>query len=79
PQLVTIPAGSSSVSLPLEAFEDGLAEGTETLILSAITINSCGDTVTSSVTIPIEDHTPIDVLTEDLELQCDQDTVPITA
>lgn len=79
PPVITIPADSSSVSFPISAFEDGIPEGVETIILTATYVNACGDTSVSSVTVPINEYVPIVLSTQDLQLECPEEDVPVIA
>jgi gliding motility-associated-like protein len=77
PPTITIPDGQNSVSFPLQAFEDNIAEGQEEIILTATFVNACGDTSISTATLPIVEYVPIIALAEDLVLDCSDDTVLI--
>ncbi len=79
PDIITIPAGENSVSDPVQAFEDNSDEADEEIVLTAIYVNACGDTSTSSASVLIRDYVPIIITSEDLFLQCDQDSVLISA
>ncbi len=79
PAVIVIPDGQSSVSFPLSAFEDGVAEGVEEIILTATYINACGDTSVSTASVPIQEYVPIQLFTEDLALDCEDDSVMLTA
>jgi len=79
PTIITIPDGQNSVTFPLEAFEDNIAEGQETIILTATFVNACGDTSISTATLPIIEYVPIELITEDLSLDCSNDSVLIAA
>ena len=79
PIVITIPDGVDSVSFPIEAFEDNIGEGQETIILTATFVNACGDTSVSSATVPIVEYVPMIISTQDLLLQCEDDSVLISA
>jgi gliding motility-associated-like protein len=79
PPTVTMPAGQNSVSFPVAPVEDGIAEGPETIVLTASFVNACGDTTVSADSVVIVDYVPIDLITQDLSLDCTQDSVLITA
>jgi gliding motility-associated-like protein len=79
PPTVTMPAGQNSVSFPVAPVEDGVAEGPETIVLTASFVNACGDTTVSADSVVIVDYVPIDLITQDLSLDCTQDSVLITA
>lgn len=78
PVVITIPDGQNSVSFPISAFEDGLAEGMEEILLTASYVNICGDTSISTVSVPILDYVPINAMVTDLALDCTQDSVLTT-
>lgn len=79
PTVITIPDGQNSVTFPIEAFEDNLAEGQEEIVLTATFINACGDTSTSSATVPIVEYVPMILSTSNLLLECEEDSVLVTA
>lgn len=79
PVTIVIPDGQSSVSFPLSAFEDGVAEGMEEIILTATYVNACGDTSVSTASVPILEYVPMQLFAEDLALQCEDDSVMLTA
>ncbi len=79
PTVITIPAGQSSVTYPVEAFEDNTAEGDEEITLTAVYVNACGDTSMSTASVLVREYVPIVITAEDLFLQCDQDSVLVSA
>ncbi|MBK6775874.1 MAG: choice-of-anchor L domain-containing protein [Flavobacteriales bacterium] len=79
PALITIPDGQNSVSFPIEAFEDNVAEGQEEIVLTATFVNACGDTSISTATVPIVEYVPMVLATEDLFLECEDDSVLLIA
>jgi|JI10StandDraft_1071094.scaffolds.fasta_scaffold132662_2 gliding motility-associated-like protein len=79
PATITLPSGQSSVSFPVSPVEDGLSEGPESIILSATFVNACGDTSISVDSVQIIDYVPILLQTEDLSLDCSDDSVLIAA
>lgn len=78
-QSITIPAGATSASFPLSAIEDEITEGTETLWIHATWTSRCGTSVTDSVSLNISEYIPMDIVTWDVYLQCDQDSVRLDA
>ncbi|MBK7297665.1 MAG: choice-of-anchor L domain-containing protein [Flavobacteriales bacterium] len=78
PSAFTIPDGQNSISFPVSAFLDGISEGVEEIILTATFINLCGDTSISTASVPILDYVPIDAMTNNLELDCTQDSVSVS-
>lgn len=80
PGSVTIPAGQDSVVIPFEAFDDGVDEGFETVIMNVYMINTCGDTVSNSALLALVDYPPMEITTEtNILLECDQDSIPLFA
>jgi gliding motility-associated-like protein len=79
PTVITIPAGQNSVTYPVEAFEDNTAEGDEEIVLTAVYVNACGDTSTSSASVIVREYVPIVITTQDLFLQCDVDSALVSA
>ncbi len=79
PTVITIPAGQNSVTYPVEAFEDNTAEGDEEILLTAVYVNACGDTSTSSASVIVREYVPIVIDTQDLFLQCDVDSALVSA
>ncbi len=79
PTVITIPAGQNSVTYPVEAFEDNTPEGDEQITLTAVYVNACGDTSTSTASVLVREYVPIDITAEDLFLHCDQDSVLVSA
>lgn len=57
PSSVTIPAGQTSVALPVDIIDDGIAEGSETIVLT-VQISPCS---TQNFTLTINDPTPINL------------------
>ena len=56
---VIFPPGQDSVIIPLNAFFDGISEGTETLIINYLFTNPCGVTDTISYTLNIVDYNSV--------------------
>ncbi|MBL7951628.1 MAG: gliding motility-associated C-terminal domain-containing protein [Flavobacteriales bacterium] len=76
---ITIPAGMTTNSFPLSAISDELPEDSETLTIMATWTSSCGFTVTDSITIDLLDYVPLEIISTDLQLGCDQDSVRLDA
>ncbi len=70
PSIIVIPDGQDSVSFGLSAIDDGIAEGMEEIILTVTYVNICGDTSTSTASVPIVDYIPIALYSPDSALQC---------
>ena len=66
PGFVTIPAGFTSQTITIEAFEDGIIEGVETIIIEYLTV--CG---TVSTSINITEKPPINLITSPSPAICD--------
>lgn len=79
PSSITLPIGQNSVSFVVTAVEDNLAEGPESIVLTATYVNSCGDTSISADSVLIVEYIPIDLLTGDLLLDCTEDSVLLVA
>lgn len=75
PPFITIPAGQTQFLLPLEIYEDFIAEGTETLILELDNPCTCQD---ASIEIQISDTPPMTVTTPDLEF-CNETSTTLFA
>lgn len=76
----TIPPGDDTLTISIAALQDGIAEPTETLIISTFYINACGDTVAITDTINIIDTAPsFNVLTTDVTIDCPAASVPVSA
>lgn len=76
---VIIPAGTSTLSFPLGAINDGIAEGSEELWITATWVADCGSTATDSVRITLSDYTAMEIITTDVYLGCDRDSVELNA
>lgn len=80
PSPIVIPAGSSSVSFPLSAFQDNISDGPEEIIFTTTYVNACGDTAFSTATVTILEYDPIVVTgTPDQFLDCSLDSIPLSA
>ncbi|MCC6600915.1 MAG: choice-of-anchor L domain-containing protein [Crocinitomicaceae bacterium] len=66
PAQVVIPAGQLSVNIPVEAFGDGITEGTEAITVEYYYINSCGEQDTASTTLFIADYIAMELEIEDI-------------
>lgn len=76
---VTIPSGTTSLSFPISAVDDGIVEGAEQLWIVASWVADCGSTATDSVRITLLDYSPMEILTNDQYLACDRDSVDLDA
>lgn len=63
-----IPAGQSSITVPITVLEDNIAEGTETIDITFVLDLACGvNPIVQSVTLNIEDLTPV-VVSDDISI-----------
>ncbi len=76
---VTIPSGSTTISFPLGAISDDQQDDGEELRIIATWVSACGFTVSDSVSIELLDYVPMDIMTYDQYLGCDQDSVRLDA
>jgi gliding motility-associated-like protein len=78
PSSVTFLPGQDSVGFSFLAVSDGMIEGTDSLIITIYNINSCNDTIVSTVTVFIEDPLPLTIdLGPDLSVSCLGGTLPL--
>ena len=72
----TIPVGVDTLEVVIDAFLDGLTEGTETLIISTFFLSPCGDTLYVIDTLNIIDVAPnYNLVFDDTILDCPQDSI----
>lgn len=69
--------GEDTVSLVISPIDDGIDEGLESVIISAFTINACGDTVYSEGTIWIANEPITNVISSDTTVLCASDSIPL--
>jgi gliding motility-associated-like protein len=79
PPFVFLDSGEQSIEIQIDAIEDGMDEGTESIILQYVYQNSCGDFDTTSASLAI-----VDYIEPVLELQgsgvaCPNDPTTLTA
>ncbi|MBW6483163.1 MAG: choice-of-anchor L domain-containing protein [Vicingaceae bacterium] len=81
PDSVYFLAGQSTVCFTIIPTADGINEGSETIIITAFTINACGDTIVTTGTIIVVDAPDIIVSTNDVQLFCPTSgiTIPSSA
>jgi gliding motility-associated-like protein len=79
PDTVSFAVGQSSVVVPFIALEDNFVEPIETVIISYVYINQCGDTSSISQTIKIRDKYALTINTPDLIFNCPQSNLTIQA
>jgi gliding motility-associated-like protein len=61
PNSITFPAGVQTVTFSFDAFEDGLTEGSETVIITLPIIDPCGNLNPLELELTIQDIEPVDV------------------
>lgn len=76
---LTFLPGEDSLELTITPINDGIAEGPESVIISAYTVTVCGDTVYSEGTIWIVDAPESVVTASDTTILCANDSVPMYA
>ena len=77
PGSITFPIGEDTVQFYVTPFNDGLTEGIETVEFSIDIINSCGDIVTTTATIEIQDPQSYNVVTTDTTITCPTQSIMI--
>ncbi len=78
PGSVYFPIGEDTVKFYIVPVDDGLIEGSETVIITVEIINECGDTIESTATIEIIDPQEIEILTTDITIECAEDSILLT-
>lgn len=78
PGTVTFPIGVDTVKQWIVPEDDGVIEGTEDVSITVEIINECGDTITTEALIEIIDPYDIEVTTEDILIECAEDSVLLT-
>lgn len=77
-ETIFFPEGEDSVFIWIVPEDDGDIEGTETVTITVEIINECGDTILTEATIEIIDPYEIEVVTEDIFIECAQDSILLT-
>ncbi len=78
PSNITFLPGQDSVGLSFLAIDDLVPEGTDSVIITIVNINSCGDTIISTATVYIVDPTPLAInLGPDLSVACTGNTITL--
>ena len=76
----TIPPGSDTLTVLIDALADAIPESTETLIIETYYVTPCGDTISVSANINIIDNPPsFNVFADDVTIDCPQPFVDVTA
>lgn len=79
PNDITFPAGVQSVQFSFNAFQDGIVEGQESVILTFPILDPCGNSNPLVLTLFIEDIQPVDVVIEGGTINCPGEEVTLTA
>jgi gliding motility-associated-like protein len=79
PNSVTFAAGQSSISFSLDAFQDALVEGQETITLEFPIMDPCGNVNPIVLDLIIQDIEPVDVTIQGETMDCPGESVTLTA
>lgn len=78
PTSITFLPGQDSVGISFLAIDDAITEGLDSLVITILNVNSCGDTIVSTATLYILDPQPLNVdLGPDLAIACTGGTVTL--
>jgi gliding motility-associated-like protein len=78
PDSITFEIGQDTIFIPLIITNDGISEPIESIILSSIFINTCGDTIMESDTIFIMDPAQIVLNSMDTTIYCHGPDFPVS-
>jgi gliding motility-associated-like protein len=79
PDSVLFMPGSTEVIIPFWAFQDGIFEGYEDVIITVTSILPNGDTIITIGIVWLLDNLNVDVFAQDTIIVCRQDSIPIFA
>ncbi len=79
PNSVTFPAGVSSINFSLDAFQDALVEGQESIILEFPLTDPCGNVNPVVIQLAIQDIEPVAVAIDGGIISCPGESVTLTA
>jgi gliding motility-associated-like protein len=79
PADITFQPGQSSVQVTIDAFEDFIAEGSESVTVSIDFPDPCGNSNIQQVELFINDVEPLELNVADYSIQCPDDTINATA
>lgn len=79
PNSVTFPAGVSQISFSFDAFQDGLVEGNETLVIEFPITDPCGNVTPIILDLSIADVQPVEVEITGGSMVCPGDPVILAA
>ncbi|MCI5057019.1 MAG: choice-of-anchor L domain-containing protein [Flavobacteriales bacterium] len=71
--------GEDSVTVTISPIADGVAEGTDTVIVTVMNITQCGDTVFETAELFIVDGYNLPISANNVSITCPNDTVTISA
>jgi gliding motility-associated-like protein len=77
--IITFLPGVDTLQLTISPILDGIIEGPESVIISAMTVTPCGDTIYSQGIIWITDEPISTVTASDTSILCANDSVPVWA
>ena len=79
PATITFAAGSQTAQFSFDAFQDGIAEGQETLDLEFLFTDNCGNQTTQTLNLFIQDINPVEVEVSGPEVTCPGEEIELTA
>ncbi len=79
PNSITFPAGVQSVQFSFSAFQDGIAEGQESVTFTLPILDPCGNPNPIVLNLFIEDIEPVDVVIEGGTINCPGEEITLTA
>ena len=79
PNSITFPAGVSQVQFDFDAFQDGIIEGQETIIIQFPIVDPCGNVTPIIIELFIQDIDPVAVEITGAEITCPGESVTLTA
>lgn len=79
PNSVTFPAGVQQVQFTFNAFQDGLVEGQESVIMTLPILDPCGNANPLVLTLFINDIQPVSVIIQGGTINCPGEQITLTA
>lgn len=79
PNSVTFPAGVTQISFTFNAFQDGLVEGQESIIMSFLVLDPCGNINPLDLTIFINDIVDVEIEITAEEITCPGEEIELVA
>lgn len=79
PNMITFPAGETSLSFPIAPIPDALEEGTETITITLSNNFGCGTVVYKTLTIDLRDNVLVEVTGGDTLFVCAGNTLQLEA